>query len=278
MSEEQPDLLAAVPPPATNLSIFELLSRRFPAGEWAYFEEVRQKPGAGRSADSVAVNLWSSRGYAICGFEVKVTRSDWLRELKDPSKAQPIFEYCDRWALVAEKGIVKEGEIPDTWGHIEKRGQTLYEVKAAPKLQAKPLTREFFASLIRRGHETLERRAEIMVRTRSYDEQRRIEARAKSDIEAATRRHTEYRARVDKFFKDTGLDLERHHEVPDPKLIAFARRLTNMKNWKGADFGKLDDLAAQLDIMSAQLRAIVADPALQLSLPADTENPSESEL
>lgn len=269
MSEEQPNLLHDAPPPAETLSIFALLARRFPAGEWAYFEEVRQKPSGGRSADAVAMNLWSSRGYAVCGFEVKVSRSDWLREKRDGSKAEPIFQFCDRWALVTEKGVVKDGEVPDTWGHIEKRGQTLFEVKAAPKLTPKPLSREFFASLMRRGHETLERRAAVMVQLQAHEEQNKMKARRDEEIRRSTRSHEEYKARVEQFFKATGLEIDSYRGIPDAKAIAYARKLMALKNWKGEDLGRLAELATKLDDMSRLLKEVAIDPAFQVSGPVE---------
>ena len=82
-------------------------------------EEVRDATGfdGHRTADAIAVSLYRSRGKAIWGFEMKVSRSDWLHELKQPEKAESIMRYCDYWALVVpNKDIVKPGELPATWG------------------------------------------------------------------------------------------------------------------------------------------------------------------
>ena len=60
-----------------------LLALRYAPPAYAFFEEVRAQTGyaAGGSADGLALSLWPSRGIELHGFEVKVSRSDWLREL-----------------------------------------------------------------------------------------------------------------------------------------------------------------------------------------------------
>jgi hypothetical protein len=39
-------------------------------------------------ADAIARHLWPSQGLELIGFELKVSRSDWLREIKDPYKCE----------------------------------------------------------------------------------------------------------------------------------------------------------------------------------------------
>ena len=94
-----------------------------------------------------AMGLWPSRGLHLHGFEIKVSRSDWLRELKSPAKADKMFRYFDRWWLaVADKDIVRNGELPETWGLLVMDKI----VKTAPELEAAPMTREFLAAIMRR--------------------------------------------------------------------------------------------------------------------------------
>lgn len=88
------------------------------------------------------------------GFEVKVSRPDWLKELKDPSKADAICRYCDRWYLVAASAaIVKAGELPDTWGLIIPHGDGLKVAIEAKQLAPKPFDRGFVAAIMRRACE-----------------------------------------------------------------------------------------------------------------------------
>ena len=47
--------------------------------------------------------VWPSRGLYLHGFEIKVHRNDWLRELKNPAKAEEIAGYCHFWWVVATR-------------------------------------------------------------------------------------------------------------------------------------------------------------------------------
>lgn len=69
-----------------------------------------------RTADAMAVDLWPSSGHRIHGFEVKVSRSDWLTELKDPDKAMAFRPYVDHWWLVVPDTSIVRGDLPPGWG------------------------------------------------------------------------------------------------------------------------------------------------------------------
>ena len=88
---------------------------------WAFIEQVRNAAGfnATRTADAIAMALWPSRGLELHGFEIKVSRSDWLRELKDPSKA--VVELVDRWWIVAPESVVHPSELLPSWGLLVAR-------------------------------------------------------------------------------------------------------------------------------------------------------------
>lgn len=138
------------------MSLYAALERRYKSPEWALFREVGNATGAkcNRHADAVAMNLWPSRGMEIVGIEVKSYRADFLQELKNPAKAEPVMQFCDRWYLVAaDDKIVMPGELPPTWGLLVLQGGRLVQKVEAPKLTPKPVTREFFGALVRRAHE-----------------------------------------------------------------------------------------------------------------------------
>lgn len=134
------------------------LRKMFPADQYALFYEVRNSTGfaANRSADAMAFGLWPSRGMPVIGFEFKASRSDWLREMKDPAKAESIMRFCDHWYLLTtQPDIVKPGELPTTWGHMEWRADTdkLKVLAVPPKLEAQPLSRLFVAAICRAAQE-----------------------------------------------------------------------------------------------------------------------------
>lgn len=140
--------------------IFAALRKRFAAPEWAYFEEVRNGTGFSRrttrTADGLAFSLWPSRGLELHGIEVKTHRSDWLREKKEPEKAEEIGRFCDRWWLAVTPGVVLDvGEVPSTWGLLEWDGKRWRTHRDAPKrLEATPLDRPMLAAILRKASET----------------------------------------------------------------------------------------------------------------------------
>lgn len=73
-------------------------------------------PGSNRSCDLLRVGMWESRGLGIDVHELKVSRSDWLRELADPGKADAWWRFCSRFWVVAMPGVVNVSELPDGWG------------------------------------------------------------------------------------------------------------------------------------------------------------------
>jgi hypothetical protein len=101
------------------------------------------------------MHLWPSapHGLELVGFELKVSRSDWLRELRQPNKADPIKQFCDRWYVVcADAKIVKYvEELPKGWGLMFAEDGKLVEFIEAPKLNPLPLDRAFVAALMRRA-------------------------------------------------------------------------------------------------------------------------------
>lgn len=73
--------------------------------------------GSGQRADALYVGFTSASGRLLIGHEVKVSRSDWLTELKKVGKADRWADECHAWYLVVEDpAIVHEHELPEGWG------------------------------------------------------------------------------------------------------------------------------------------------------------------
>jgi hypothetical protein len=195
--------------PTTANKIRELLKRRFCAPEWALFFEVANGTGAMRPryADAIAMNLWPSRGLTLHGFEIKISRSDWQSELKNPAKAEEMAKHCDFWWIVAAKGVVRPGELPPTWGLYEVDGRGVTMRVQAPQAEQPEITRVFMAALIRRAGEfdTQERRRlqEEMTREIQETAERRVEDRVKD----RTRRFEELKSAVEEFERESGLEI-----------------------------------------------------------------------
>lgn len=127
---------------ATTHEMIAALHRRYPQnkGKWANVVEFE-------SIDFLSVACWPSLKYVVHGHEVKVSRSDWLRELKNPAKSLRNMPMCDMWWLVAPKGVAKEEELPPRWGFLEHNGYSFWCVRQAELLRP-PLTRRSAAGTV----------------------------------------------------------------------------------------------------------------------------------
>jgi hypothetical protein len=130
-------------------------------------EHVRSKLGfAGyhapmRTADFIAADKWPS-SMALHGHEVKVSRGDWLRELRDPDKAETFKRYMHYWWLVVpDASIVKPGELPEGWGlmALGSNGR-LRARKQARTLFPEPLPLDLAISFAAAAAKTAQRRAD----------------------------------------------------------------------------------------------------------------------
>lgn len=194
---------------STN-NLREALRKRYALPEWVLMEEVRDAAGhaANRSADGIAMSMWPSRGLEINGFELKASRSDWLRELKNPAKAEAIAAYCDRWWIVAMPGCVKPEELPAGWGLMELHGASLKDIKKAPAREdVKPLNRTFVAAMMRRVGETDEWLLRIKVQQMLAEGEKQRQEWAQRELASRTRKYEEVQERLNQIKADTGIDL-----------------------------------------------------------------------
>lgn len=139
----------------TAKTIRDLLVYRYAPPQWCIQFEVANGPGGYYfgSADAIAMNMWPSRGLTLHGFEIKVSRSDWLNELKKPEKSERFIKHVDYWWLVAPPHVALDSEIPPTWGWIKATPKRLRIHKDAPALfedgDNESVNRVFVAALIR---------------------------------------------------------------------------------------------------------------------------------
>ena len=135
----------------TEAGVFDMLTRLFPPPAFVLLPQVRNQTGMAkrdRTADAVGASVWPSRGLYLFGVEIKVSYSDFRREIEQPKKSSAIQQFCKYWYIAAPEGVVPEGEVPETWGLIEcKRSAKV--VRAAPELDAKPPALEFITSVMR---------------------------------------------------------------------------------------------------------------------------------
>lgn len=181
----------------------------YPTNEYALMWEVGNTTGASarRFADAVVVSLWPSRGLTITGIEIKVSRSDWRREIENPAKAEAIAKFCDFWTIVTPEGIVQEHELPFNWGHmvVNEKG-AIRVVKKPLTLEPEPLSRGFVAAMLRRASEADASVIKAMVDREVAREREGLEREIQRRVDRATRQFSSIQTKVEEL-KKLGLDL-----------------------------------------------------------------------
>lgn len=198
----------------TEADILQLLAARYEAPAWAFLRHVADGTGArkGRTLDGMAMSLWPSRGLHLHGFEVKISRGDWQRELADPAKADGFAAVCHAFWLVAPKEIVKPGELPPTWGLLVPHGKGLRVEKEAPLQERSPMPWDMLAAFLRgvvKVQEDMVPRSEIEAQLRAAREKgaERARSEAAADSSEAERRLADLRLNVSAFEEASGLKL-----------------------------------------------------------------------
>ncbi len=215
-----------------------------PAFSW--LKEVSNGTGARarRWADAVAVSIWPSRGLYAMGIEIKVHRSDWLRELEQPSKSDPVQKYCRHWWVATPPGIVAAGELPATWGLVEVAGGKAKVIVDAPELTPEPLTWEFTCAILRRASES-QHAIETMAAHKAHEsareefnaeavEQMRLELHqanraldiAKRDVETMTTKLKTLRGEIGAI----GVDSDFYGRIPPGtrEAVQFAKQIQHL--------------------------------------------------
>jgi len=88
---------------------------------WIYLPELRNGIGYSfsRAIDAFAIALWPSDKHLRIAYEVKVSKSDWNRELKQPNKRDAFIRISNEFYFVAPPGIIPHDKVPVGCGLIE---------------------------------------------------------------------------------------------------------------------------------------------------------------
>lgn len=210
-----------------------------------------------RHADAVAIGIWPSTGHQIHGFEIKISRGDFLNEMKAPEKSLPVFKHCHRWSLVTPPGLVKQDELPPNWGLMTYDGKTLRRVKHPPLLTPEPLSPGFVAALVRRAGEM----DQGLLNAALAKEKAAWEASKQRVVEQAVSRATR-----EKTFnaEERGKRLEAYEklfgDVPRYEIEEMAPILNAIRQSGIArSYSGLESLANKLDQSSAQIKEALGD-------------------
>lgn len=158
--------------PVDENVIFGALRQRHPDPEWVYLPQVRTQTGYSdevggfdtvRYLDAFAMNCFGSKGFTRVAYEIKISRSDWLRELEDPRKRAQAYFLCHEFWFAVAPGVYQPGDegglkIRQHWRsdpldgcgviQVEEDG-TLTVLRKARRHEAWPMPAAFIASLLR---------------------------------------------------------------------------------------------------------------------------------
>jgi hypothetical protein len=245
--------------------IEQALRERFAPPQYAIFFEVPSATGgaASRRADAIAMALWPSLGLEIVGIEIKVDRRDWLRELKQPAKAQELARFCDRWVIATAPGVVKLEELPPAWGLLVLRGKGLRQEREAPRLAAQPIERTFLASLLRAASEAnpAEQAIRKAVEAAHAEESAAAKKQRDTDEGYAQKNYGALKKAVGEFEAASGISISRY----DGPALGAAVRLVLDREWKlqemEAASKRLRVTATELEAARAEIAALTPAPA-----------------
>jgi hypothetical protein len=141
-----------------------LLSRHQNRGmgnKWGTFPELRCGTGYGHNAetriDLWVMGMWESIRHVRIAYEIKASRSDFLRELKNPLKRRMALLVSNEFYFVTPVGLIKPEELPIECGLMEvflggvdKDRPYAQIIHQAPWRDTPPPSWRFFAAIARR--------------------------------------------------------------------------------------------------------------------------------
>lgn len=155
----------------TSDEVIVALETRFSGEGYALLRQVANGTGmqATRTADAIAVQLWPSRGITFHGIEVKVSRGDFWREVKNPEKAEEIAQYCHQWSIAAPKGVVPIEEVPAGWGLFEVHDNGKVRTRRTALLREPEPPSHLFVAAICRNLARVDDKEKKRIREEAYD-------------------------------------------------------------------------------------------------------------
>ena len=190
----------------------QLVRARYPRDKYALFFDVPDAVGVSshRRIDAIAIGCWKTSGREIEGFELKVSRSDWLRELKQVDKADPFVARCDRfWLVTADTSIAKLEEIPACWGWLAVTKGALRVQRPATRLPGAGDTvdRNFMIGILRKLQDDLLTNPDVqaLITEKVGNFTQRVTRDVEYQTRSVQRRFDDLEQRVKQFENESGL-------------------------------------------------------------------------
>lgn len=149
-------------PPLAELTawhITQMLSLKYGNGtidRYLFIPEMRVGTGYGNGAeqrvDAWMIALWPSDQLARHSFEIKISKSDYQKELANPVKRRAALRISNYYWFVAPKGMIDPASVPIECGLMEVNDKPRHYLNAtvpAPWRDTPMPTWRFFAAFAR---------------------------------------------------------------------------------------------------------------------------------
>lgn len=250
----------------TASSIVAGMAKRYAAPEWAMFFNVANGTGwrGSRYADAVGMSLFPSRGLELHGYEIKVSKSDYRREAADPTKAEAIAAYCDRWWVVTPPGLLDGESLPLNWGWLAYDGRAFFTKQKAAKLEPKALDRPMLAALLRRAHESNEGRVAGLVEEKTAGLEAEIKRRVEQQLSYRLRDFETLKGAVAAFEKGSGVTIQdwRGEDIGRAVAAVEATGITST-------YTRTADLSKRFRSIADQIDKAIADTGIPVQAAAE---------
>lgn len=203
--------------------LLALLESHYAPEKWAFLPQVPNGTASHktRTADAIVMGLWPSSGLNLMGFELKVSRADWRKEMEDHHKADAFSKHCDFWFLVAPKEVAKLEELPTGWGWLTPKNGKLVTLRGPTRNpNPVPINREFLAGLCRVLHRKKPGVAELQAADRTAFErgwkaghtegQKAAERKDRSALQDAERERGRLQQAIDEFESRSGIRIREY--------------------------------------------------------------------
>jgi hypothetical protein len=84
-----------------------------------------------RTIDAICASVYESRGLWLAGIEIKVTRTDFSKELRDPAKEEAALRHCKFFYLATPTNLISPEELFGGLGLVYVRADGAKVVKRA---------------------------------------------------------------------------------------------------------------------------------------------------
>lgn len=125
------------------------IARMYPPEQgWLYATEVPTVTGAlgdKRIIDAFAMSAYPSKGFQRTAYEIKVSRGDWITELKDPMKKMQAYLLSNMFWFALAPGVLHQSDFKEYRESLRNTGIMELHEDGTVLFQKKPHKRQAWA-------------------------------------------------------------------------------------------------------------------------------------